>query len=256
MKHAYLLFVCFLAIPLIVAAQTTSPERVTAVRLVTDMSTMNEAPPVTDAEGNGTAEIVINFTRTTSMSDVDPQIDEDDFLDDILGFASIGGDGAESRFSEVDSAFVEFRAEVSLGQPETATGFHIHEGTAGENGTIVVDPQFGEPELIEGPSGTITRSVTVTDNGTLEVIRTILLNPRNFYANLHTESHSSGFMRGQLRLGEEFQRTRADRLLSILDARTQIIMENLNRVARKLGIVPVEDEAAPPSDDGDSGSAQ
>ena len=249
MKVAYVFCVLLLSLPMTLTAQLTSAERTTTVRLVADMSTMNEAPPVTGAQGNGTAEIVINLTRTTSMPDVDPQADEEDFLDDILGFGVPTGAGGDSRFSEVRSAAVEFRGDVNLGQAETVTGFHIHEGTAGQNGSIVVDPQFGEPQPFEAGASTIARSVTVTDSATLDVLRTILLNPRGFYVNLHTETNPSGFMRGQLALGEEFQRTRTDRLLSILEARTQIIQENVNRIARRMSVVPVEDEVPNGEDD-------
>jgi hypothetical protein len=90
---------------------------------------------------------------------------------------------------------------------------------------------------------------------TLEAIGEILRNPRAFYVNLHTESNPDGFMRGQLRLGEEFQQTRTDRILSTLDLRLQIVMENINRISRKLGIVPVEDEMPPSDGDGDDGGA-
>jgi hypothetical protein len=250
MKLAYIFCVFLLSMPMALTAQLTAV-RTTTVRFVADMSTVNEVPPVSGAQGNGTAEIVINLTRTTSMPDLDPQADEEDFLDDILGFGVPVGESGNSRFSEVTAAAVEFRGNANFGQAETVTGFHVHEGAAGQNGTIVVDPQFGQPQPVEAGASSITRSVTITDSGGLEVIRTILQSPRDFYVNLHTESHSSGFMRGQLALGEEFQRTRTDRLLSILEARTQIIMENVNRIARALSVVPVEDELAPPSN-GDS----
>jgi hypothetical protein len=88
---------------------------------------------------------------------------------------------------------------------------------------------------------------------TLEAIGEILRNPRDYYANLHTESNPNGFMRGQLRLGEEFQQTRTDRILSNLDLRLAIVMENVNRISRKLGVVPVEDEIPPGDDGGDNG---
>lgn len=249
MKLAYVFCVFLLSLPMTLKAQLPSADRTTTVRLVADMSTMNEVPPVTGAQGNGTAEIVINLTRTTSTPDADPQADEEEFLDDILGFGVPTGADGDSRFSEVRSAAVEFRGDVNLGQAETVTGFHIHEGAAGQNGPIVVDPQFGDPQPFEAGASTIARSVTVTDSARLDVIRTILRNPRGFYVNLHTETNPSGFMRGQLALGEEFQRTRTDRLLSILEARTQIIQENVNRIARRMSVVPVEDEVPHGEDD-------
>jgi hypothetical protein len=250
MKQLWIICLLLAAIPMALVAQGPGTSTVTTVRLVADMNTSNEAPPVSGAQGSGTAEVILNLTRNVP-SGVDPETDEQDFLNDIFGFG--GGDtNGDSRFSEVTSASVELRANVNLAQDETFTGFHIHSGASGENGPIVVGPQFGDPEPILAGPGSLTRTLANTDNMTLEAIGEILRNPRAFYANLHTESNPNGFMRGQLRLGEEFQQTRTDRILSNLDLRLAIVMENVNRISRKLGVVPVEDEIPPGDDNGET----
>ena len=254
MKQFWMICLLLAAIPMALLAQGPGTQTMTTVRLVGDMNTSNEVPPVSGAQGSGAVEVIINLTRN-APSDANPDTDEQDFLADIFGFGGSGSGSGESRFSEVTSASVELRANVNVAQDETFTGFHIHSGEAGENGPIVVGPQFGDPEGIAAGAGSLTRTLANTDNVTLEAIGEILRNPRAFYANVHTESNPNGFMRGQLRLGEEFQQTRTDRILSTLDLRLQIVMENVNRISRKLGIVPVEDEL-PPSDDngGDAGT--
>jgi hypothetical protein len=249
MKRFWMICLLAAAIPMALLAQASGATTVTTVRLLGDMNTSSEVPPVSGAQGSGAAEVIINLTRN-APSGADPETDEQDFLSDVLFGA---GTGDESRFSEVTSASVELRANVNLSQDETFTGFHIHSGAAGENGPIVVGPQFGDPESIAAGAGSLTRTLANTDNITLEAIGEILRDPQAFYVNVHTESNPDGFMRGQLRLGEEFQQTRTDRILSTLDLRLQIVMENVNRISRKLGIVPVEDEVAPPDDNGDNG---
>ncbi len=246
MKQFWMICLLLAAIPVALVAQGPGTRTITTVRLVADMNTSNEVPPVSGAQGSGTAEVIINLTRN-APSDVNPDTDEQDFLADIFGFG--GSAGGESRFSEVTAASVELRANVNLAQDQTFTGFHIHRGAAGETGSIVVGPQFGDPEPIAAGAGTLSRTLANTDNVTLEAIGEVLRNPRDFYVNVHTESNPNGFMRGQLRLGDEFQQTRADRILSTLDLRLQIVMENVNRISRKLGIVPIEDELTPPGGD-------
>jgi hypothetical protein len=245
--------ICLLlaAIPMALVAQGPGTTTMTTVRLVGDMNTSSEVPPVNGAQGSGAAEVIINLTRN-APSDANPDTDEQDFLADNFGFGG-SGTGGEGRFSEVTAASVELRANVNVAQDQTFTGFHVHSGEAGQNGSIVVGPQFGDPETVAAGAGSVTRTLANTDNMTLEAIGEILRNPRAFYVNLHTESNPDGFMRGQLRLGEEFQQTRTDRILSTLDLRLQIVMENINRISRKLGIVPVEDEMPPSDDDGDNG---
>ena len=250
MKQFWIMCLLLAAIPVALVAQGPGTTTMTTVRLVGDMNTSNEVPPVSGAQGSGAAEVIINLTRN-APSDANPDTDEQDFLADIFGFG--GGAGGESRFSEVTSASVELRANVNVAQDQTFTGFHIHSGEAGENGSIVVGPEFGDPETVAAGAGSLTRTLANTDNVTLEAIGEILRNPRAFYVNLHTESSPNGFMRGQLRLGEEFQQTRTDRILSTLDLRLQIVMENINRISRKLGIVPVEYEIPPTDGNGDDG---
>lgn len=72
------------------------------------------------------------------------------------------------------------------------SGFHIHRGRSGENGDVKV-PFFGEelPNSLHAVKGT----VKVKDLG---LLRRIISNPGNWYANLHNAEHVPGAVRAQL----------------------------------------------------------
>jgi CHRD domain len=66
----------------------------------------------------------------------------------------------------------------------TVTGTHIHEGALGVDGPIVVD--FGAtvgPRVCRNAGGIVNR---------------IKASPADFYANIHTSTHTAGAARGQL----------------------------------------------------------
>lgn len=68
---------------------------------------------------------------------------------------------------------------------------HIHAGTAGQNGPVVVPlvpPVVGNP-------GTSSRCVRNLDPVLVQRIR---LTPSNYYVNVHTEDFPGGALRGQL----------------------------------------------------------
>ncbi|WP_326627479.1 CHRD domain-containing protein [Nonomuraea fuscirosea] len=72
------------------------------------------------------------------------------------------------------------------------SGFHIHRGRAGENGDVRI-PFIGQalPASLHAVKGT----VLVKDG---HLLRRILSNPRNWYANLHNADFGGGAVRGQL----------------------------------------------------------
>jgi hypothetical protein len=69
-----------------------------------------------------------------------------------------------------------------------ATGAHIHEGVAGENGPIVVELV---PPDANGDSSGCTQ---VSRELALEIIQ----DPENYYVNVHTSDFPAGALRGQL----------------------------------------------------------
>ncbi|MGN9786568.1 CHRD domain-containing protein [Nonomuraea sp. ZG12] len=71
------------------------------------------------------------------------------------------------------------------------TAFHIHRGSAGQNGAVVIDL------LANGKirGNTSFGSVIVKDHNLLKGIKN---NPKKWYANLHTAQFPDGAVRGQL----------------------------------------------------------
>lgn len=120
----------------------------------------NEVPPVTNAESSGTGTAVITVHSDTNTID---------FSVNMSGFPS----GTVIRAA------------------------HIHPGTAGNNGGVLVDTGLtgaGGVTLDNG-SGTFTRSA----NTSAENITNILANPQGFYFNIHSATNGGGVARGQLR---------------------------------------------------------
>ena len=78
---------------------------------------------------------------------------------------------------------------IKLSRVGTVAAGHIHRGSAGEAGPIVVE-FFNEPT--RRPRGCV--------NGvSRSLIRSIERNPRQFYVNVHNQRYPAGAVRGQLR---------------------------------------------------------
>ena len=124
-------------------------------------------PPITNDEnkGSGQATIVLHITRDASNA--------------------IGATTAD-----ITVALKAFPPGTTL------TAAHIHQGAAGTNGGVVVNPMFNPSEMtLTGGSGSFTKTgVTVPP----AVAREILANPANYYFNVHTTLNASGVARGQL----------------------------------------------------------
>ncbi len=137
------------------------------VTFIAPLSPASEVPAVTGAEatGSGTATIVLRVDRAAG--------------------------------NEIASARADF--QVALGNFPTGTaltGAHIHRGTAGENGDIVVNTGLtpGEVQLTTGAAAFTRTSVTVLPG----IAQQILTNPSQFYFNVHSAANTNGVARGQL----------------------------------------------------------
>ena len=116
----------------------------------------------------------------------------------LTGEAEVNDDGVPNQ-GDLDGTG-SAKITVNLGQEEVcfelsvagitlpATGAHIHEGVAGENGPVVVPL---EPPDANGVS-----------SGCVEVSRELALaiiqDPENYYVNVHTSDFPAGALRGQL----------------------------------------------------------
>jgi hypothetical protein len=78
----------------------------------------------------------------------------------------------------------------------TPVAAHIHRGTAGQNGPIVVDftPDIPAPAPVPGSAATSSGCKNITA-GLLDAIRNT---PSRYYVNVHTNQFPGGAIRGQL----------------------------------------------------------
>ncbi len=83
----------------------------------------------------------------------------------------------------------------------TFTGLHIHQGTAGDAGSVTVSSGLGNNTASvasDTGNGNIFRLITVADASGLRALNGIVQNPSNYYVNLHTTVNPSGAIRDQL----------------------------------------------------------
>lgn len=85
----------------------------------------------------------------------------------------------------------------------TFTGLHIHEGPAGQNGPVRIDSGIRADSLVVVPGGiaNIYRIAPVTSAAGLAALNGLLLNPANYYLNLHTTVNPGGAVRAQMGSG-------------------------------------------------------
>jgi hypothetical protein len=143
---------------------TPSDETIT---FIATLSPANEVPAVTGAEatGGGTATIVLHVDR------------------------GVGND--------ITDASADFQVALGNFPPGTSlTGAHVHRGTAGDNGDIVVNTGLtpGEVQLTTGAGAFSEMNVDVAAG----LAEQIVANPSQFYFNVHSATNPNGVARGQL----------------------------------------------------------
>lgn len=99
---------------------------------------------------------------------------------------------------------VDFNITAKFSGAVTVTGLHIHSGTAGSAGPIVIPTDVnGANSVAVDASGSVTirKQVPfpqVAPAVTLATIQDMVANPQNYYVNIHTTENPNGAMRGQL----------------------------------------------------------
>ena len=152
------------------AAKTTAaPTPQTVYVFTADLKAENEIPPVTDAEASGSGTATVTLTTTKDAT------------------------------GKITAATAKFEI-VLKGFPTTTNLIlsHIHKGDAKTVGAPVVDSGMKSTDPITLTTGgtTITK-----DNLTVapDLAADIIANPANYYYNVHSQVHTGGVVRAQLK---------------------------------------------------------
>jgi len=160
----------------------------TTLKLIAAVSALAFLPAL-QAQSTST----VLYRAIASPSHENPPITGSDSSGEALIEIRLDRDGA----GNLTQAIVDFRIDYHFGATENVRAFHIHRAPAGVNGPVVIDPRFSPPFDATG-SGTIFRSVAITDPTGLDTVRALIAKPSDFYFNLHTASAPGGLIRGQL----------------------------------------------------------
>jgi len=129
----------------------------------------NEVPAVA-ADASGVADLIVHVVRDSS--------------------------------GQVTSGTVDFLVRVKSGIATNGVGLHIHSGNSTVAGPVVIGTNLsaGAPAPLVAGSNVVSRSVQVDgSNATqLTALRGLLVNPDQYYANIHTTEFPGGAARGQL----------------------------------------------------------
>ncbi len=174
--------------------------------LTADLSPENLVPPIEARSESGQAEVEITLV-----------------------------DGGASAS---DSAMVSYEITIQNTEANTFTGFAIHEGSAGLNGSAVVEAQLNTTE--DPPNNNTFRGqMMVTGSTQLDTLRNIIANPGGYYVVVSAEGFPSGLLRGQLTTGGggdgmDNLSDKVDNIQEQLDT----IQLMVRRIGRVLGIAP------------------
>jgi uncharacterized protein (TIGR03437 family) len=86
------------------------------------------------------------------------------------------------------------------------TGFHIHLGAAGTNGPVVINSAIPSSTTIDssgsGLVGPFFTEIDMTNSVMVQTFTNLFVNPQADYINIHTNLHTGGVMRAQLRAAD------------------------------------------------------
>lgn len=187
-----------------------------------------------------------NFKATLTPSGQNPAVTDRE----AVGEARIGIRIERADNGDITDAIVDFDLSVYLGQAEELVALHIHRGMAGSNGPIVISSgglDFGTPSISAeaGDVRVYKQRLSLMDPAVLEAVEGILGDPGGYYyVNLHSASHRPGLVRGQLHSSEAAMISMGNaenrETLTGLRALLETMGETVNRIARRLGLVPAD----------------
>jgi len=136
-------------------------------------------------------------------------------------------------------AFVDFKVKYWFGQEENISNMHVHAGADGANGGVVIPSNLVGPIVASG-DGILFEQVVIDTPDGLESVEAVIANPAAYYVNVHTASNPPGIMRGQLAHTELTMAQAANARIADLEAQIETLTETVNRIARRVGVVPAE----------------
>ena len=185
------------------------------VAFTAPLSPSSENPPLEGFNINGTALVLIHMTRNSS--------------------------------GDLTQAVVDFHIDVNTEAAQTITAMHIHRGARGANGPVVINSNFGTMLDMAPGSRRLFRQNIVTSADGLAVVAALLANPSGYYVNMHSVSKPSGIIRGQLERSSATEFSMLQKRIDELAASNKALASELAktqqtvaRIARRLGVVPVE----------------
>ena len=179
------------------------------------LSPSSENPPISGVGASGDAVVLVHMTRDSS--------------------------GALTQ------AVVDFHITFSTEADINIFAMHIHRGARGVNGPVVIDSGFGTAiDFTEGTYQLFRQNIVTSTDG-LEVVEALLANPAGFYVNMHSSVNRGGVVRGQLARTDGAAISSLQSQIEDLQAANAALAEELDkvqqnvaRIARRLGVVPVE----------------
>lgn len=113
------------------------------------------------------------------------------------GFATIALQIVRDNTGMITSAAVDIQVTLANLPPGTSlTEAHIHLGTTGDQGAVVVDTGLAQGEVtLASGTGAFTRQNILIPT---TVAQELLASPGNFYFDVHSERNPFGVVRGQL----------------------------------------------------------
>jgi uncharacterized protein (TIGR03437 family) len=101
------------------------------------------------------------------------------------------------------SAETYLSSTYKLGDSTTFTGFHIHNGVAGTNAGVIISSNIPAGTPVDpsgaGVIGPYYTEIDLTNAVQVATFNSLFTNPQANYINVHTNLHTGGIMRSQLR---------------------------------------------------------
>ena len=118
----------------------------------------------------------------------------------VVALGTLGANGVPA------TGVVYQQITYKLSDSTNFTGMHIHQGTAGNNGPVVINTGIPSSTLVDpngGVVGPFYTEIDMTNAAQVATFTNLFLNPQSTYINIHTNLHTGGAIRAQLRPTDE-----------------------------------------------------